>query len=309
MLSQINTGRSYIFHLCMASYSLSHILQSYHNNFVDSCIRAVNMNEVVVLEWKFSPTDYFESPIEIKQDDYTMMIADGKVEAKIDSAVYDATPSMRDSLHDVLNSRFLSYQLSSRKAYKLSKPTKTRVEHADGRQDYILEVEPGHLKITFHPITLLYYDKDGNVVADAQTERAKSLDDLVSKHYKDEVLKSLLRSYNASVSDPDDELVHLYEIYEALSRKFRGNKMADSRKAISTLGKYQNLSPKKWEEKWKKFTGLCNDAPLKQGRHGGKHETLRDATDAELSEARGTAQAMIEAYLKYLDVTATSVGP
>lgn len=99
------------------------------------------------------------------------------------------------------------------------------------------------------------------------------------------------------MNDPDDELGHLYEIRDALSRKFGGS----DERARSTLG----ISLKKWSN----FGKLCNHEPLKQGRHRGEHETLRDATDAELSEARGTAKAMIEAYLKYLDITATSVGP
>jgi hypothetical protein len=252
------------------------------------------MDAVVVLEWKFSPPDYFESQIDIKEGDCTMIIANGKAEAKIDSAIYDATPSIRDTLHDVLNSRFLGFQLSSRKAYNLSSPTKTRVEHADGRKDYIMEVEPMQIDIIFHPITLLHCDTDGNVIADGQTEKMKCLGDLVRKHANDEVLKSLLKSHNASVSDPDDELVHLYEIRDALSRRFG----SDAR-ARSTLG----ISKREWSD----FGKLCNIEPLKQGRHRGEHKTLRYATDIELSEVRGTAKVMIEAYLKYLDMAANSV--
>jgi hypothetical protein len=37
-----------------------------------------------------------------------MTIADGKVEAKVDSAIYDVNPSMRKELHDGLNDRFLA---------------------------------------------------------------------------------------------------------------------------------------------------------------------------------------------------------
>ncbi|MEP6742496.1 MAG: kelch repeat-containing protein [bacterium] len=63
------------------------------------------MNAVVVLEWHFSPPDYFEEEIRIARDDYTMSIADGKVEATIDVAIYDANPSLRGALHDALNDR------------------------------------------------------------------------------------------------------------------------------------------------------------------------------------------------------------
>jgi hypothetical protein len=246
------------------------------------------MNSVIVLEWKFSPADYFEGPTEVKLDYTTIKIDDGKAEAEIDSAIYD--PSIRSTLQDALNSRFLGFQLSSRNVYNLSSPTMTRMEHADGRKDYIMEVESMHIEATFHPVTLLKCDKDGNVIADGQTEKMKSLVDLVSKHYKDEVLKSLLRSHKASVDDPDNELVHLYEIRDALFRKF-------GRKSESTL----NIS----HDDWSDFGLLCNNESLRQGRHRGEScGPLRNATDAELSEARRIAQAMIEGYLQYLDINA-----
>ena len=53
---------------------------------------------VVILEWQFSPPGYFEEPINVTRDDYTMIIGDGKVEARIDSAIYDRNPSMRQRL-------------------------------------------------------------------------------------------------------------------------------------------------------------------------------------------------------------------
>jgi hypothetical protein len=267
------------------------------------------MDAVVVLEWKYSPADYLGFPFEIKQNDYTITAADGKAEAKVNSVAYEANSSMRSELNDVLESAFLGAQLSNDKTYNLSRPAWTRTEHADGHKDYILEAESGSFKITMGSAVLSKCDKDGNVIVDLETRRTNKYIDLIHKHHNDEVLIKLLKSRNASMNDSDNELTHLYEIYDALSRKFRGNKTADSRVAISTLGKYQNVPPKNWEDKWKEFTRLCNDAPLKQGRHRGKHETLRDATDAELFEVRGTAKAIIETYLRYLDAAANSVGP
>jgi hypothetical protein len=62
------------------------------------------------------------------------------------------------------------------------------------------------------------------------------------------------------------------------------------------------LSALKFPKKdWDNFGKLCNQ-PLKQGRHRGKnYEALRDATTAELSDARRIALAMIEAYDHYID--------
>ena len=51
------------------------------------------MSAVVVFEWNFSPPDYFEVPMEIVRDDYTLTIANGKAEARLDSAAYEADHS------------------------------------------------------------------------------------------------------------------------------------------------------------------------------------------------------------------------
>lgn len=255
------------------------------------------MNSVVVLEWRFSPPDYFESQIEIKQHDYNMVIADGKAEAKIDSVVYEANPLIREELDDVLRSQFLGLQLSSRETFDLSRPNKVRVEHSDGLTDYILEVEPGRYEHRGYQIKFLKTDRDGNVAADQQTEAAKRIAELVSKHHKDKVLKSLLKSWDASVNDPENELGRLYEIRDALSRRF-GN---DSDKARNLLG----ISKKEWSD----FGKLCNKTPLEQSRHRGAHDTLRDATDRELSEVRGIAKDWIDAYLHYLETTTSTEGP
>ena len=75
------------------------------------------MSAFVLLEWNFSPPDYFEDQIDLSRNDYAMTIADGKVEARIDSAIYDANPSMRKELHDGLNDRFLGVQLLTHRAY------------------------------------------------------------------------------------------------------------------------------------------------------------------------------------------------
>ena len=56
------------------------------------------MENVVILEWTFSPPDYFEEPIRVTRSNYLMTIGNGKVEARIDPATYDIDPSMRDVL-------------------------------------------------------------------------------------------------------------------------------------------------------------------------------------------------------------------
>jgi len=253
----------------------------------------------VVLEWKYSPPDYFESHIEIKDDDYALVIANGKAEAKIDSAVYDATPSMRDTLNDMLNSRFLGVQLCNHKVYALSSPD-TVYAHTDGHKNRIVELK-GTIKCKSKVKgDVVVCDKDGNVVADSKRDRIEKVNgiaNLVSKHHKDATLMSLLKSHDASLRDPDDELVHLYEIRDALCFKF-GNEDA-TRSALKI--------PK---SELSRFRQLCNDEPLRQGRHRGKkYETLREATVAELSQVRAISVSMIKAYVHYLETTSSSINP
>jgi len=256
------------------------------------------MSIIVVLEWKFSPPNYFEAPIKIARDDYTLTIADGKAEARIDSAIYDANPTMRQSLHDAMNDRLLGVQLLSHRSYELARSTMTRV-HPDGRKDVFLEVEPARIVMTAHPVDFHVRDRNGNIVVDSKRDRIekkRSLVDLVSIYRaSDGTLASLLRSYDAAVRDPNNELVHLYEIREALSVKFGGEEALRSTLSISS-------------SQWSRIGELCNNAPLRQGRHRGKTSgVLRDATESELTEARGIARTMTEAYLRYLDTSMRKV--
>ena len=254
------------------------------------------MNAVVLLEWKFSPSDYFEETIEISRQDYTMTIADGQAHAKIDSAIYEADPAMRQRFHDALNDRFLGVQLLTYRAYELSRSTMTRV-HPDCRRDIFIEPEPAQIVVSGGTAYTQITDKDGNVIADSKRDRIekkKSLAELVSSHRAtDSLLASLLKSHAAAVRDPNNELVHLYEIRDALSMNFGGK---NTTRTVLDIGKTQ----------WSHFGQLCNDEPLRQGRHRGKTGgVLRDATEAELAEARGIARAMIEAYLRHLEGSAS----
>lgn len=246
---------------------------------------------IVIVDWHFSPPDFFEERITISRNDYTMVIENGKAEARTTATTYDANASMRNELHEALNDRFLGVQLLSHTPYELSKPTVTKL-HPDGHKDFFLEVEGAQLKLTGGIVDFQVTDQHGNVVSDSRRERIekkKSIAELVSAYRSsDAVLSALLRSHDAAVRDPDNELVHLYEIREGLCKRF-GNEYA----ARSALG---------ISSSWSRFRQLCNDEALRQGRHRGKNVGgLRDATDVELMEARGIARSMIESYVQHLD--------
>ena len=112
-------------------------------------------------------------------------------------------------------------QALTHRTYELSRPEVARVQ-PDGHRDVFAELEEA-LAVT-SSVDFRITDKDGNVIADSKRDRVekkKSLAELIASHRKDTLLASLLRSYSTAVHDPNDELVHLYEIREALCSKFK----------------------------------------------------------------------------------------
>lgn len=249
------------------------------------------MAEVVLLEWTFSPPDYFEETVRVTYDDYQLTIADGKVEARIDSSVFDAQPTMRADIHSELDNRFFAVQLLTHRVYKLSKSGMTRIDR-DGRRYIFLEAEPIVAKATLLAADFRVTSKDGTVATDTRRdrmERRRTLAELAARHANDSLLARLRASYRAAVEDPNDELIHLYEIRDAVGERFGGESAA-----CATLGISVSY--------WSRLGALANSESLglRQGRHRGK-AAFRDATAAELAEARAIARGMIEAYLAYLD--------
>jgi hypothetical protein len=221
-----------------------------------------------------------------------MVIDNGKVEARMDPAMYDKNPRMRDELHDALNDRFLGAQLLTHSTYELSDASMYRL-HADGRRDVTVFPKGLAIKTSFGSVDIVITDKDGSVVADTRKDRIdkkRELAELAAKHRsKDRTLESMLASYGASIRDPNNELVHLYEIRDALSSRFGGERPAKTALQISDAA-------------WSEFGKLANEDPIRQGRHRGKKAgKLRDATEAELKTARIFARSIIEAYFQHLE--------
>ena len=246
----------------------------------------------VLLEWTYSPRDFFESPIEIARSDYTVDIDSGAISARLPASAFDADAQMKQRLHDSLFDRMRGVQLLTRKSFELSKPRLTRIE-PDGRRHIYMELEGAVLTLTGGPVDFTITGANGKVVRDTKQERIdkkREWAELIAKYRPgDSILGAMLNSYATSTSDPNNELVHLYEVRESLSVAFRGETKACKALGISRAN-------------WSRLGQLCNNEPLRQGRHRGKSPgVLRDATEAELSEARNISRMMIEAYVMFRD--------
>lgn len=246
----------------------------------------------VLLEWKYSPETYLEEPIVISLEGAVLEIKDGLAIAKIDPDLYHAGSFIREELTKKIESRFHAVQIMTHKDFELSKPSRTDIRE-DGRKGHFLEVESCVMTMSVGTVDLIVKDKDGNVVSDTKRERLdkqKHFAALVDKHRNsDATLDQMLTSYQKSVKDPDNELVHLYEIRDSLSERFVSKKSATEELGVTS-------------HEWDEIGELANSLPLKQGRHRGKAVgALRDAEQAELEKARRSVAYLIEKYLEYLD--------
>jgi hypothetical protein len=253
------------------------------------------MSAIDLFEWTFSPSNYFGERVVVKQDNYEMTIADGRVTARINSTFYDDNPSIRNRMEQSLIGRFQGIQLVSHRTYELQKTSHTRI-HDDGNVEVTVERHLTVLALPRVEIHTKVTDQDGNIISDSkrdQVQQMLTISELAAKHRgKNSWAGAMLTSFENAVRHPQSELVHLYEIPDALSTCFVGK-----HPAIKALGIK--------ESDWSRLSRICNEEPLRQGRHRGKmvQRPLRDVTEAELSEARSIAKSFVIAYLKYLDET------
>jgi len=247
--------------------------------------------KTTLLDWTYTPKNYLEKPISISFDGGLLQIEHGKASATVDLRIYQTNISLRDELTGIIESRLLAAQIMTHKVFELSKATRTDVED-DGKLHHYLEIDSCYQRVTVSSIDLVVKDRNGVVVADSKRERLNKQEWYAVQIEKfrpsDATLDQILKSYQASVLDPDNELIRLYEVRESLATKF-GSRVA----ATGHLG----LTNHQWAE----IGELANHHPFNQGRHRGKSVGfLRDAKAPELELARKSVVLLIEKYLEFL---------
>lgn len=150
-------------------------------------------SEIYLLEWTFSPADYFEEAVEFSCDLCAIRVDNGRAEARIAPAKYPADHSARNLLHAELDARFMGAQVLSHKPYSLSKPSVTRL-HADGRRDAWAFPEVGTVTISVADADFILIGEDGRVTRDTRTERIGArvqLSQLAAKYITEPVANSV----------------------------------------------------------------------------------------------------------------------
>lgn len=112
------------------------------------------------------------------------------------------------------------------------------------------------------------------------------------RHAEDPLLRGLMASFRRAVTDPVDQMTHLYEIRDALNRHLGGEK--EARKVLGLTS-----------TEWSDLGRIANYEPIEESRHRGNHPVLHQATDQEKARVIEIAGRMIRAYLDHLDQAPT----
>lgn len=78
------------------------------------------INSTDVFTWTYTPADFFEDTIEIVVGDQTVNVQPGKLEARVESSIFSADPSIRDVMHAAIAANFSGVQTLTDRPFELS---------------------------------------------------------------------------------------------------------------------------------------------------------------------------------------------
>ncbi|MCA1640088.1 MAG: hypothetical protein LC768_17495, partial [Acidobacteria bacterium] len=111
------------------------------------------MQEVVIMEWTYTPGDYFEEKFEQFQDRFNLEIDNGKVQAVIPASVFDKNNSILEEIDEQIKALFMGIMICTHNDYKLSAYTDYRLL-PDGKKAYTLRAQKAVFKLTLHAVEL-----------------------------------------------------------------------------------------------------------------------------------------------------------
>jgi hypothetical protein len=240
------------------------------------------------VEFTYTPKTFLESPITQSRPDYELEVKDGAAKATL-SAVQNPVPgaliaAIRSNVESILGAR----QLLTHRPFKLAAHPHTVQERSDGTRNFSLHVGSGALIVEGHAADYVVKDAAGKIIRDTRAERIaedkRSIIAMSDAASRNPLVGELLNSFSAAMSDPADEMVHLYEIRDALKKHYGGETAARQKLQIT-------------KRQWQELGEIANDRPVDQSRHRGDHISgRRPATASELDVARRAARRLIEAF-------------
>jgi hypothetical protein len=240
------------------------------------------------LEYGYEPADLVEDAYSTARPDFTISLANGVATVTLTTPSDPVPDAVQAAARSALIGLLRLRQFEDRRPFEVKELPKTVHEYPDGRRNTAISVGAGALIVRGSPVEFTITDAAGNVVRDCRAERiaeqARNLDHLGPKLARSPLLSDIVESVAASIDDPENELIHLYEILDAVRKAF-GSETA-ARKALGIT-----------KADWSKLGRLANHEPLLEGRHRGEHKEsgLRAATPEELAAARSIALRIIDA--------------
>jgi hypothetical protein len=241
--------------------------------------------EKTEMQFPYSPPDFFEAEYRRQTDEYILVADSGVVRITLCVPSDPIDAELQNRITKEVEALFRIRHLQVHRSVTVES---VRVQqHRENGTRVILKGVESTLKFPGAPLDFIMRDASGAVVSDTRAERiadhTKFIDSMMPKLARSPQLMALLQSYEAAVKNPANELVHLYDIRDALAKYYGGKSKACRKLQID-------------EAEWDRLGILANTAPLKEGRHRGKHSELRHASAAELDEARKIARRWIETF-------------
>ena len=236
------------------------------------------------LEWPYQPEDLFEVAYPYAGSEYDLLIEKGRAVATLKIPQDPIDEQLEKRIEEHVRAILQVRQLQTHRPYELQG---LRVyQHSGGRKNIAIRVGSAVAVSDVGQPDILIRNAAGNVLHDTRAERIaehkRMLDSIAPKLARSPLLRGLFDSYSRAISDPANELVHLYEVRDALQAHYRGEQNARAALDISA-------------SEWERLGVLANVAPIEEGRHRGQHGTRRNATAAELEEARSIVRKWIVA--------------
>ncbi len=243
----------------------------------------------ITLEGTYTPADYLEEPVELEGTDYTATIAAGRIEVSFREPEPLPDADRQAAIRRELDQIFDSHMILTCRSAAVTGLTLTR-HQPDGRKDVWVYATANIILAgdTFRADTIVT-DSEGNA-RDSRAERLadqRRFREQHSRQAEDPLLKGLMSSFRQAIADRADQMTHLYEIRDALSRHFKGDKQARNALGLTNA-------------EWSDLGRIANHEPIEESRHRGNHAILRQATAEERNRAIEVASRMIRAYLNYL---------
>jgi hypothetical protein len=252
------------------------------------------MQEYHLLEWTFSPSNFFEQDLEFTIYDITITITPGKVSSsKINPEIFSRDLVL--DAHKKLRKIFMFKSALNQSSFDLSRPTESKILPSGKRMVNMGSfLKPSVMRSRASVSGVIIKKADGTII-DTKKESLAAEKEFIenSSQLDDNCLTLMLCSYNQAMKDKDNYLIHLYEIRDALSEKFNGKKNAIKELCLSEPSKDIKLI-------WDELGRMANDEPRAEGRHRGKSLAIIASTPEERSRCEDIAIQLISAYIKYL---------